>query len=100
MHYAIPVIYIFIGWCNITDFIYYGKEIRKKEGKTKRKILWIIGMFILLFILGIFMEQYLALLLVSFMSMFLVYEVYFIIQGFRNYLKKKHEQANETQDAQ
>jgi CDP-diacylglycerol--serine O-phosphatidyltransferase len=100
MHYAIPFVYIFIGWCNITDFIYYGKEIRKKEGKTKRKILWIIALFIILFILAIFMEDYVALLLVTFMTSFLVYEVYFIIQGFRNYSKKKHVQQQGTAKTQ
>ena len=95
MHNLIPFILIFIGWCNITDFIYYGREVRKKEGKAKRKIVIILGLFVLLLILGLIMEEYVALLIVIFMSIFLGYEIYFIIQGFVNYARKKKEAQKE-----
>lgn len=91
MHYLVPVVYIFIGWCNITDYICYGREVRKKEGGTKVKIMSIMGIMLIATVLSFFIEQYVSLIFFLMMAILFGYLCIFIGQGFMNAKRMRQE---------
>lgn len=88
--YMIPCLMIFLGWCNITDHIYYGQNVRKKTGGMKKIIKsgFVIGIGLLvLAIVQYIIDGNLMILLIIGLSGFLVLGIIFIIYGFVNAFK-------------
>jgi phosphatidylserine synthase len=99
IQYIVPFIMIFLGWCNITDRIHYGQNVRKKTGGMR--VIIKVGMAISFILLILAIIQYtqdgnLMVILMIGLTGFLVLGLIFIGYGFVNAYKVGNTNNNQN----
>jgi len=88
MKYVVPLSLLLLSYLNVTPYLIYGKNVRKKEGKIKLLFLLVILLGLITFPLGIFYNLlpktslYLCALLISMLLIILIWVLY----GIKNYV--------------
>ncbi len=86
VHYSVPFVLVFVGWLNVTEKLYYGKEIRKKQGVKNQFIFFAIFITTTIILAIGYMESVVLLILLLFLFL-MIYLLKFIIEGYLNYRK-------------
>jgi CDP-diacylglycerol--serine O-phosphatidyltransferase len=97
--YLMPLILIFLAWCNVTDKIYYGKNFRKKAGRLKYIFISLSSIIVALIIAGQFQfsGRHIVLFLgIMFLWGFLIsFIIYGMINAYRIH-KSPESESNEN----
>ncbi|MHA1585582.1 MAG: CDP-alcohol phosphatidyltransferase family protein [Promethearchaeota archaeon] len=82
MQWFIPVLMIFLAWCNTTSHLIYGKDFRKKSGKTKYIFLVMGILTIAEFVMMAFFREETAIIIFIILMGYLAVFVWFLYVGF------------------
>ncbi|MHA1727297.1 MAG: CDP-alcohol phosphatidyltransferase family protein [Promethearchaeota archaeon] len=88
MIYLIPIIMCILAYLNVTPYLVYGKNIRKKTGVVKKLFSLIAFLFFCAWIMSFF-YQVTSIFIVLIVLFVLVLEILNIFYGFLNYIKIK-----------
>ncbi|MHA1819432.1 MAG: CDP-alcohol phosphatidyltransferase family protein [Promethearchaeota archaeon] len=91
--YIVPIIMGLLPYLNVSPFLIYGKNIRKKSGRLKYVFMAVAILGSVIFLMTMFFFDALGPIIVGLMYFILGLIAYLIIYGFRNYLHLKRDHA-------
>ncbi len=90
MHYFIPILMVFLAWCNISGLLRYGKKVRKKSGIVVYIIFTLAAVMLILAGLTLFSREQFAIVLFIAFCILWVPMIWFLIIGFYQGAQARH----------